>query len=47
MVECCIRIAIGENPDLSIKYDKGAAIRYFESPKGVIRNIIGIPDAEK
>ena len=47
MVECCIRIAIGENPDLSIKYDKGAAIRYFDSPKGVIHNIIGIPDAEK
>ena len=29
MVESCIKIAMGEKPDLSVIIDRGAAIRYF------------------
>ena len=47
MVECCIRIAIGERPDISPKFQKGSAIRYFSQTAGTIRSIDGIADAEK
>lgn len=42
MVECCIRIALGEQPDLNIKFNKGSAIRYFKSGIGKIHSITGI-----
>lgn len=47
MVECCIRIAIGEKPDLNFKYKKGAAIRYFNVDHGKITGITGIEEAKK
>ena len=47
MVECCIRIALGENPDITPNYQKGSAIRYFPQTAGIIRGIDGIADAEK
>lgn len=46
MVECCIRIALGEVPDITAKYNKAAAIRYFKTSCGTVKNIIGIHDAE-
>ena len=46
MVECCIRIAIGDKADIEIKYDKGAAIRYLKADIGEIKEIKGISDAE-
>ena len=46
MVECCIRIALGEVPDITAKYNKAAAIRYFKTNCGTVKNIIGIHDAE-
>ena len=47
IVECCIRIALGEQPDIEPKWNKGSAIRYFEQHAGVINSIGGIEDAEK
>ena len=47
MVECCIRIALGEKPDIEPKRDKGSAIRYFQQHAGVVKSIEGIEKAEK
>ncbi len=46
MVEACIKIALGENPTISKKIDKGSAIRYFNSKKGMISSIDGIDKAK-
>lgn len=42
MVECSIRIALGEQPDYLPKYQKASAIRYIETTKGDIRDITGL-----
>lgn len=47
MVECSIRIALGEIPDLQPKLQKGSAIRYLKTEHGVIRAIRGTEEAEK
>ena len=47
MVEACIRIALGEEPDINQKYRKGSAIRYFKQHVGVVKNIIGIEEVKK
>ena len=47
MVECCIKIALGEIPDLQEKFEKASAIRYFDVAYGTIKNITGIEDAKK
>lgn len=47
LVECCIRVALGEEPDLSTKIKKASAIRYLNTDVGIISNIIGIEDAMK
>ena len=47
IVECCIKIALGEKPDISPKWNKGAAIRYFKQHAGIVRSIEGIEEAEK
>lgn len=47
MVECCIKIALGEMPDLIAKYDKASAIRYFDIEYGTIERISGIEEAKK
>lgn len=46
MVECSIRIALGEKPDLEKKWSKGSAIRYFKTNTGFITNIDGVSKAE-
>lgn len=45
MVECCIKIALGGTPDVSEKFEKASAIRYFDSKAGRITKIRGIEDA--
>lgn len=45
MVEACIKIALGEMPDITAKCNKGSAIRYFQQHAGVIKSIDGIEDA--
>lgn len=47
MVECCIKIALGEKPDIKPKYNKGSAIRYFKQRAGIVRSIKGIEIAEQ
>lgn len=47
MIEAVIRIACGEVPDLTPKFQKGSAIRYFNPPAGVIKGIDGAEEAGK
>lgn len=47
MVECCIKISLGEKVDLSSKYNKASAIRYFKTDSGYIRSIRGIDAAKR
>ena len=47
MVECSIRIALGEKPDLEPKWNKGSAIRYVKTGIGTVKEIKGVDDAEK
>lgn len=47
MVECCIKIALGEKPDIKPMWNKGSAIRYFEQHSGVVKSIEGLDKAEK
>lgn len=42
MVESCIRIALGETPDLTQKFQKGSAIRYFPQHAGKVIAIHGV-----
>lgn len=46
MVESCIKIALGEKIDITPKFEKGAAIRYFSSKSGIIKEISGIKKAQ-
>ena len=47
MVEASIRIALGEEPDLEKKWDKGSAIRYFKTGEGVVESIEGVEEAQQ
>lgn len=47
MVECCIKMALGEKPNFERKYVKAAAIRYFKSDTGKIADISGIEDMKR
>ena len=47
MVECSIRIALGEKPDLKPKWNKGSAIRYLKTECGLLKKIIGVEEAKK
>lgn len=47
MVECSIRIALGEKPDLQPKWSKGSAIRYLKTGTGTVTGIHGVEEAEK
>lgn len=47
MVECCIKIAVGETPDYKATISKAAAIRYIEAPIGKITHILGVEEVKK
>ena len=47
MVKATIQIALGETPDLKRRYQRGAAIRYFYVPNGVIQSIDGVENASR
>ena len=47
MVKASILIALGETPDVSPKFCKGSAIRYFNGCSGVIQSVSGVEDAKK
>ena len=46
LVECCIKIALGEKPDVNVKFSKGSAIRYLDCGAGIIKSIEGIDIAK-
>jgi biotin carboxylase len=46
MVKATIQVALGETPDISPRFSKGAAIRYFNVQPGYIHTITGIEDAQ-
>lgn len=47
MVECCISIALGNNPSITKKWEKGSAIRYFETQRpGILQNFYGLEEAK-
>ena len=46
MVECCIKIAIGEKPNIEPRFNKGSAIRFFKQTAGVVKGISGISTAK-
>lgn len=47
MVAATIRVALGENPDITPTLNCGSAIRYFKAPLGPIKSIEGVEEAEK
>jgi len=47
MVKACINLAIGIKPDIKQKFNKGAAIRYFNSKEGVLSKVEGIDTVNK
>ena len=47
MIRATIEIACGQTPDLTPKWEKGAAIRYFNVPCGTITAIDGVEDAKR
>ena len=47
MVAATIKLCCGETPDISRKFNKGSAIRYFDVPCGTIASIDGLKEAEK
>ena len=46
MVDSCIKMALGEDPDIEPTLHCGSAIRYFDVPSGIIKSIEGIDEAE-
>ena len=46
MVECSIRIALGEKPDLEPKWNKGSANRYLKTKVGIVKEIKGVDEAK-
>lgn len=46
MVECCIKIALGERPNMDKKFSLGSAIRYLKADIGMISEINGAEIAE-
>ncbi len=47
MVANCIRIALGEQPDITPTRHNGSAIRYLASHKGVFKSIAGLEEARQ
>ena len=47
MVEACIKIALGEKPNITPSLQCGSAIRYFRQHAGVVKKIEGIGNAEQ
>lgn len=45
MVELCIRIAMGEKPEIKPVFEKGSAIRYFRHSVGRVVRLDGIEEA--
>lgn len=47
MLKATLQIACGEEPDTTIRVQKGSAIRFIEAEAGTIQEIKGVEEAEK
>lgn len=47
MIKATINVALGNKPDITPKFNKGSAIRYFNVSPGEIKKIEGVVDARK
>ena len=47
MVRATIELALGELPDITPRFDKGAAVRYLDEESGCIKSVLGIRDAQQ
>ena len=47
MVEACVRIALGEKPNITPTLHCGSAIRYFKQHAGIVEKIEGVEEAER
>lgn len=47
MVKCTIEIACGMQVDISPKFKKASAIKYFETPSGILVSIDGVEEAKE
>jgi biotin carboxylase len=47
MIKNCIRIALGERPDIAPMIRMGSAIRYMDSHHGIFKAIAGLEEAEQ
>ena len=47
MVKATIQVALGDKPDITPKFNRGSAIRFFDAPPGMIKSISGIEEAKK
>lgn len=47
MVKCTIEIACGMKTDISPKFQKASAIKYFNTPSGILMSIDGVEAAKK
>lgn len=46
MIEATIKIACGENPDITPKFERASAIRFLDAPFGRISEISGVEEAK-
>ena len=47
MVRATIEVACGNRPDIRPKWNKGAAIRYLDTPNGILKEIHGVSQAKE
>jgi len=47
MVKACIEIALGIEPKIIPKWNKGSAIRYINAPSGIVTAIRGVEEAKE
>jgi biotin carboxylase len=47
LVAAAVEVALGREPDLSPTHSRGAAVRFFDAPPGVITSISGLDDARR
>lgn len=44
MIQACILMALGQIPDITMRFEKGAAIRYIECELGILQKIDGVSE---
>lgn len=47
MIRATIDLSLGLDPDISVKFQKGSAIRFFKTSTGILRSITGIDETRE